>query len=89
MSEVAILGRKEKLIERLKSKPKDFTFDEMQNLLELLGFEMSNRGKTSGSRVLFKNGDIPITLHKPHPRKEFLEYQIKYILDALEREGLI
>jgi len=83
------MGRKEKLIARLKSKPKDFTFDEMQNLLELLGFEMSNKGKVSGSRVLFKKGIIPINLHKPHPRKEFLEYQIRYVLDALEREGLI
>ena len=83
------MGRKEKLIARLKSKPKDFTLDEMQNLLELLGFEMSNKGKVSGSRVLFKNGNIPINLHKPHPQKEFLEYQIKYVLDALEREGLI
>ena len=83
------MGRKEKLIARLKSKPKDFTFDEMQNLLKLLGFEMSNKGKASGSRALFKNGNIPINLHKPHPRKEFLEYQIKYVLDALEREGLI
>jgi hypothetical protein len=71
------------------SNPKDFTFDEMRNLLELLGFEMSNKGKASGSRVLFKNGNIPITLHKPRPRKEFLEYQIKYVLDALEREGFI
>ena len=83
------MGRKENLIARFKSKPKDFTFDEMQNLLELLGFVMSNKGKSSGSRVLFKNGNIPITLHKPHPRKEFLEYQIKYVLDVLEREGLI
>ncbi|MCL2078348.1 MAG: type II toxin-antitoxin system HicA family toxin [Oscillospiraceae bacterium] len=83
------MGKKEKLIERLKSKPKDFTFDEMKTLLELLGLEMSNKGKTSGSRVKFTSGNIPIYLHKPHPRKELLEYQIKYILDALEKEGLI
>ena len=83
------MGKKEKLIARLKSVPKDFTFDEMRNLLELLEFEMSNKGRTSGSRVQFKKGDIPINLHKPHPRKELFEYQIKYVLDALEREGLI
>jgi hypothetical protein len=83
------MGGKEKLIARLKSKPKDFTFDEMQCLLELLGFEILNKRKASGSRVLFKNGNIPINLHKPHPRKEFLEYQIMYVLDVLEREGLI
>ena len=83
------MGKKEKLIERLKSKPKDFTFDEMQNLLELLGFEMSNKGKTSGSRVKFKMGHVPISLHKPHPRKELLKYQINIVLEVLEKEGLI
>ena len=83
------MGKKEKLIERIKSIPKDFTFDEMKNLLELLGFEMSNSGKTSGSRARFTKGDVPIRLHKPHPRKELLEYQIKQVLDVLESEGLI
>jgi hypothetical protein len=83
------MGKKEKLFERLKNNPKDFTFDEMQSLLEYLGFEMSNKGKTSGSRVKFIKGKIPIILHKPHPRKELLEYQIKQILDVLEMEHLI
>ena len=83
------MGRKDKLIKRLKSNPKDFTFEEMKVLLELLGFEMSNKGKTSGSRVRFMKGDIPIIMHKPHPRKELLEYQIKQIRAILESEGLI
>jgi len=37
-----LMGRKEKLIALLLSVPRDFTFDEMRNLLELLGFELSN-----------------------------------------------
>ena len=48
------MGKKEKLIARLKSNPKDFTFDEMKSLLEALGFSMSNKGRTSGSRVNLK-----------------------------------
>lgn len=83
------MGKKEKLIARLKSNPKDFTFEEMQTLLIYLGFEMSNKGKTSGSRVKFIKDNIPIILHKPHPRKELLEYQVKQILYVLEQEGLI
>ena len=83
------MGKKEKLIERLKSNPKDFTFDEMENLLENLGFKMSNKGKTSGSRVKFLKGNLPINLHKPHPRKELLEYQIKQVLEILVKEKLI
>ena len=51
------MGKLEKMIERLKSNPKDFTFEEMQTLLSALGFELSNKGKTSGSRVkFFKDG---------------------------------
>lgn len=83
------MGKKEKLIAKLKSVPKDFTFEEMQSLLLYLGFEMSNKGKTSGSRMKFIKGDIPIILHKPHPRKELLEYQVKQVLDILEKEELI
>ena len=43
----------EKLIERLKSKPKDFTYDELKRLLNDYGFVENNKGKTSGSRVRF------------------------------------
>ena len=50
---------------------------------------LSNSGKTSGSRVRFIKGSIAIILHKPHPRKELLEYQIKQILEILEKEGLL
>ena len=83
------MGKKEKLIARLKSNPKDFTFEEMETLLITLGFEKSNKGKTSGSRVKFMKDDIPIILHKPHPRKELLAYQIKQIIEILEKEELI
>lgn len=45
----ASMSRK-KLINKLRSKPKDFTFDELETLLDLLGFTKSNKGRTSGSR---------------------------------------
>lgn len=83
------MGKKDKLIQKLKAIPKDFTFDEMLSLLEYLGFSVSNKGKTSGSRIKFYKGDMVIILHKPHPRKELLEYQLKQILDILMKEGLI
>ena len=83
------MGKKDKLVEKLLKKPKDFTFEEMQSLLEILGFEMSNKGKTSGSRVKFYNGNTVIILHKPHPRKELLEYQVKQIIEKLKEDELI
>jgi hypothetical protein len=61
----------------------------MQTALEALGFEMSHKGKTGGSRVKFIKGNIAISLHKPHLRKELLEYQIKQVLEILEKENVI
>ena len=43
------MGKKDKLIKRLKSRPKDFTFDEAETLLKYFDFAYSNKGKTSGS----------------------------------------
>ena len=31
----------------------------------------------------------PILMHKPHPRKELLEYQVKQLTQILEQEGLL
>lgn len=85
------MGKKEKLIARLKSRPKDFTFEEAETLLGYLSYRKSNKGKTSGSRVIFINDETKsqILLHKPHPRKELLSYQVQQLIDELEQEGLI
>lgn len=84
------LSKQEKLIARLKTIPKDFTFDEMKSLLFSLGFQLSNKGKTSGSRVQFVNDKIVIGFHKPHDNGNIMkEYQLKQIVATLEMEGLI
>ena len=84
------MGQKEKLIKRLKGKPRDFTFDEAEALLRCFGYLRSEKGRTSGSRVMFYHSDHPpILLHKPHPRKELLTYQVKLLLETLEQEGLL
>ena len=83
------MGKKEKLMTRLKSKPKDFSFGETKTLLELCGYVMSNSGKTSGSRVCFIKDKKVFRMHMPHPRKELLAYQIKELIDELKQEGLL
>jgi len=83
------MSAKNKLLGRLKASPKDFTFSEAETLLLSLGFVKSNKGKTSGSRVLFTKGSVKIDLHRPHPRKELYRYQIAEIVRTLREEGLI
>ena len=83
-------NQKEKLIQRLKAKPKDFTFDNAETLLKYLDYVRSNKRKTSGSRVMFVSDEHgSILLHKPHPQKELKTYQVKQLLEILEQEGLV
>ena len=83
------MGKKEKLIKRIKARPRDFTYDEAEALLLALGLKKPKAGKTGGSRVRFMFDKAPLVIHKPHPRKELLPYQIDDILDFLERKGLV
>ena len=55
------MGTKEKLIERFKSQPKDFNWDELVRLFSIFGYKIDNKGKTSGSRVIFAKGESSYT----------------------------
>jgi hypothetical protein len=83
------MSQKDKLIARLKSIPKDFSFDEAKSLLESCGYIMFASGKTGGSRVIFVRGKKVFRMHKPHPRKDLHIYQVKELLDELRQEGLL
>lgn len=39
------MSKKDKLIERLKSKPKDFSLEEAETLLGYFGYIRTNKGK--------------------------------------------
>lgn len=47
------MSKLEKAKERLRLKPKDYTYTEAKVLLSQMGFVEHNKGKTSGSRVKF------------------------------------
>jgi len=77
------MSTKDKLIERFKRQPKDFTWQELVRLLGVFGFEVDNKGKTSGSRTVFVNGDDEIEVHKPHPSNIIKGYVVKRVLKFL------
>nr|DAO82597.1 MAG TPA: hypothetical protein [Caudoviricetes sp.] len=84
------LGKQlEKAIERLKSLPRDYTYTEAKSLLQQLGYEEYNKGKTSGSRVIFIKGTHKIDLHKPHPGNEMKLYSVRDLKNNLEMVGAI
>lgn len=78
------MSKIEKLIERLKSEPKNFTWDELTKVLTHFGYSEMKKGKTGGSRRKFTdiNNNI-ISLHKPHPGNILKGYAIKQIIEHL------
>lgn len=85
------MSGKEKLMKRLLSLPKDFTYAELVSLLTQLGFDERNKGKTSGSRVLFfhKERNLRYLAHKPHPASVIKEKALKDIVEFLLENDLI
>ena len=83
------MGTREKLIQRFKSQPKDFTWDELVRLFSGFGYKIDNKGKTSGSRVVFVNGQSSYTAHKPHPGSIVKGYVMKQVSEFLTKNKLI
>ena len=75
-----------KLIIRLLSYPKDFTYSELKTLLVSFGY---NEVQGAGSRVCFSNDNHKIKLHKPHPGSILKAYQLDLVIEELIAKGLI
>ena len=83
------MSKFEKLINRFLSTPKDFTYDELKNILNGMGYKESNKGKTSGSRVAFIDSTTKhiLRIHKPHPKNILKSYAINYIIEELKSQN--
>lgn len=55
----------------------------------MFGYEISNKGKTSGSRVIFKKGESSYAAHKPHLGSIVKPYVMKQVYEFLKNNGLI
>lgn len=80
-------GKLDKAKARLKTEPKDYTYDEAKSLLTRLGYTEYTKGKTSGSRVAFVKNGVKIMLHKPHPGNEMRSYSVQDLKKQLEATG--
>lgn len=79
------MTKREKLVEKFLTKPlrKDLTFDELEKLFLMLGYQ---KKEGRGSRVRFSNletGDV-FTTHKPHPGNILKSYVVKEVYEKLK-----
>lgn len=82
------MSRFQKALARLKNRPMDFTWHELQTVMHQLGYEEIKGG---GSRRKFINVQtkVSIHLHEPHPQPNLKIYAIDIVLDHLKEEGLL
>jgi hypothetical protein len=80
------MSKAEKLLVRLLSRPKDFTYTELKTALTSLGYVEE---QSTGSGICFKSKTLKIKLHKPNPGNILKQYQISLVVDELKKEGLI
>lgn len=82
------MSKIEKALARLKSRPKDFTWKELQTVLTHLGYIEIKGGGSRRKFVHQMNKDL-IILHEPHPQPILKQYAIDFVLDHLLEHKLI
>ena len=82
------MSKHQKSLQRLLSKPKDYTWGELVASMKGLGLEVES---SSGSGRKFIHPDLEVTLfiHEPHPAKVLKPYQVRDAVDFLKRERFI
>ncbi|MCX4339127.1 MAG: type II toxin-antitoxin system HicA family toxin [Lachnospiraceae bacterium] len=83
------MSKKEKLIEKLLKKPKDFTYDEMESLLSYFGYELKQGGSGSGVKFIKEGSNEVINFHKPHPDGILKRYVLDQVIEKLRKDGLL
>ncbi|WP_311146286.1 type II toxin-antitoxin system HicA family toxin [Stomatobaculum longum] len=63
------MGQKEKLIQRLKSNPKDFTFDDAESLLKYFDYECSIKAKQAVPVLFFPTRNTEASCFTNHIRE--------------------
>ncbi len=80
---IIIVAREEKLIRRMKQNPRNIRFEELDGLLQRMGFEATQRGT---SHVQYRREDgVRFSIVRPHGGKKTVNQNaVKEILERLE-----
>lgn len=82
------MSKKKKLLDKVKQRPKNLTWDEVTTLMVGCGFKLVN-ARGGGSRRMFVHAESrqKVSLHEPHPQKTLLPYMVDQLIAALEQAG--
>lgn len=78
------MSKHQKALQRLLSKPTDFTWAELKSLMEGFSYELK---LTGGSGRKFVKPEAVFAIHEPHPHKLLKAYQVRAVIEFLKKEG--
>jgi HicA toxin of bacterial toxin-antitoxin, len=82
------MSKHEKVLQRLLSKPTDFTWTEFKSLMETFQYELKKTGG-SGRKFIHSPSGATLFMHEPHPSKVLKAYQVREAIRFLKQEGHI
>lgn len=83
---IILTGKHRKMLERLKSRPATIEWKEVESLLLHVGYTVR---EGASSHVMFVHPTLPFFhTSRPHPRKTIIHWQIKDVLEHLNKIGL-
>lgn len=82
------MSKFEKILHRLKQRPNDFTWNELQTIMRHLGYT-EIKGSGSRRKFIHRELNVSVSLHEPHPQPLIKRYAIDLIIEHLKEEGLI
>lgn len=78
------MSKRQKALQRLLTKPTDFTWSELRSVMESFGYELK---VTGGSGRKFVRPEAAFVIHEPHPYKLLKAYQVRAVIEFLTKEG--
>ncbi|MCE2732374.1 MAG: type II toxin-antitoxin system HicA family toxin [Cyclobacteriaceae bacterium] len=82
------MSKFKKALDRLESRPKDFTWSELQTIMKQFGY-VQKKGGGSRRKFIHPVTNAVLSLHEPHPKPQLKSYVIDIIIEHLKEEGLI
>jgi hypothetical protein len=82
------VSKKQKLLDKLRSKPVDFTWGEAESLMKACNFRL-HKNNGSARMFLHEGTRTKVRLHEPHPEKVLKPYMVDVLLEGLKAAGEI
>jgi predicted RNA binding protein YcfA (HicA-like mRNA interferase family) len=82
------MSKFKKALVRLKSRPTDFTWSELQTIMRHFGYQ-EKKGSGSVRKFIHPQTKVVVNLHEPHPKPQIKLYALDIIIDHLKEEGLL